>query len=73
MTKDQILECAKSLPAADRVDLAMELWDSVESADLPLTNVARRELDRRIAADDADLSPAEDWDALRAKLLRGEV
>ena len=73
MTKSQILESAKSLPADDRVELAMELWDSVRGVDSPLTEDARRELDRRVAADEADLSLAEDWETLRARLLRGEV
>ena len=74
MTKEQLLESAKSLPKEDRIDLAIELWGTIEleDGDLPLTEAQRQELDRRVAADKADPQPAEDWDQLRGKLLRGE-
>ena len=74
MTKDQVLATAKALPKEDRLELAMELWEAIEpsSADLPLSDELRAELDRRLAEDEADPQPAEDWSALREKLLRGE-
>ncbi len=74
MTKAQLLENAKSLPASDRIDLAMELWDTLDPADanLATSSAMREELRRRVKADEANPQPAEDWDVLRAKVLRGE-
>jgi putative addiction module component (TIGR02574 family) len=75
MTKQQLLDEAKSLPKKQRIEMAMELWDSIETGvdDATLTDDHRRELDHRLSADEADGSPPEDWQALRAKLLRGEL
>ena len=74
MTKDQVLQSAKSLPKGDRIELALELWESieVEGNDLPVTDAMKRELDRRIAADTGDQQPAEDWADLKQKLLKGD-
>jgi putative addiction module component (TIGR02574 family) len=74
MTKDQVLATAKNLPREDRLELAMEWWEAIESSntDLPLSDEQRAELDRRLAEDEADPQPAEDWSKLREKLLRGE-
>jgi len=75
MTKEQLIETAKALPKEDRIDLAMELWDAIELAfgDLPLTDEQRVDLDQRIAEDEVNPQPAEDWIALRKKLLDGEI
>jgi putative addiction module component (TIGR02574 family) len=75
MTKEQLIETAKALPKEDRIDLAMELWDAIELAigDLPLTDEQRVDLDQRVAEDEANPQPAEDWIALRKKLLDGEI
>ena len=72
MTRDQIIQSVRSLPRDEQIDLALELWEFIDPNDLPATEAQRRELDRRIAADDADPQPAEPWQDLRAKLLRGE-
>jgi putative addiction module component (TIGR02574 family) len=55
-TKQQILEQAKSLPDRERLELAMDLWDLVESdaEEFPLTQAQKDELDRRYAAFLAD-------------------
>ncbi len=61
------------LPAGDRVDLAMALWDSLSEdereAELVLTDEQQAELDRRWAAHVADPSSAIPWADVRAKLL----
>ncbi len=45
------------LSPAERVEIAQELWDSVEEADLPpLTPAQIEELDRRLADDERDPS-----------------
>jgi putative addiction module component (TIGR02574 family) len=64
MKKQQLLVEAGALSERDRLELAIELWDSVdaESADLPLTDVQRSELDRRLdayLADRGNTFPAE--------------
>jgi putative addiction module component (TIGR02574 family) len=75
MTRDQIIQNVKSLPKDQQIDLALELWESIEaaSADPPLSEQQRRELDRRVASDAADPQPDEPWDDLRRKLLKGEI
>ena len=75
MTKAQLFENAKSLPASERMDLAMDLWDTLESddADRMMSPALREELRRRVVADEANLQPAQEWGELKAKLLRGEI
>jgi len=63
------------LPATERVDLAMALWDSLtpaeQDAEFQLTPDQRAELDRRLAEHIADPTSAIPWDEVRRKLLRG--
>jgi putative addiction module component (TIGR02574 family) len=62
------------LPPAERLEAISELWDSLESqAELfPLTEEERAELDRRIAADEADPRPGVTWAELRRRLEGGQ-
>lgn len=61
------------LPAGDRVDLAMALWDSLSDgereAQLVLTDEQRVELDRRWAEHVANPGSAIPWADVRVKLL----
>ena len=61
------------LPARDRAELAMALWDSLTDADraqaLELTDAQRAELDRRWAAHVANPESAIDWADIRRDLL----
>lgn len=61
------------LPAGDRAELAMALWDSLNDverdAQLQLTDAQRAELDRRWAEHIANPSSAIPWADVRAKLL----
>ncbi|MDP2321517.1 MAG: addiction module protein [Acidobacteriota bacterium] len=61
------------LPAGDRVELAMALWDSLTDAErdteLELTEAQRAELDRRWAEHVANPESAIPWSDVRAKLL----
>jgi putative addiction module component (TIGR02574 family) len=63
------------LPATERVDIAMALWDSLsqaeQEAEFELTPEQRAELDRRLAEHIADPASAIPWDEVRRKLLRG--
>ena len=55
MAKISLEELLK-LPAAERAELAVALWDSLDDLPegLPLTEEQRTELDRRLAAHNAD-------------------
>lgn len=61
------------LPAGDRAELAMALWDSLtdreREAELQLTDEQREELDRRWAEHVANPGSAIPWADVRAKLL----
>jgi putative addiction module component (TIGR02574 family) len=63
------------LPATERVDIAMALWDSLtpaeQEAEFDLTPEQRAELDRRLAEQIADPASAVPWEEVRRKLLRG--
>jgi putative addiction module component (TIGR02574 family) len=63
------------LPATERVDIAMALWDSLtpteQEAEFDLTPEQRAELDRRLAEHVADPTSAVPWEEVRRKLLRG--
>ena len=72
MTKDQLLESASSLPKQQRIDLVLDLWDTIDADDTPPTQAQKQELDRRIAEEAGATDAGEDWENLKAKLLRGE-
>jgi putative addiction module component (TIGR02574 family) len=63
------------LPATERVDIAMALWDSLtpaeQEAEFDLTVEQRAELDRRLAEHVADPTSAIPWEEVRRKLRRG--
>jgi putative addiction module component (TIGR02574 family) len=61
------------LTAAERIQLAEDLWDSLAEAPevLTLTNAQRDEIDRRLAAHRADPEAAVSWESLRQELLQG--
>lgn len=61
------------LPAGDRADLAMALWESLtdgeREAEFELTDEQRAELDRRWSEHVANPGSAVPWADVRAKLL----
>ena len=73
MTLQQVLENARTLPAADRLELVLALWDTIDRNDISLTEAQAHELDRRIAEDDADTSPARPWSEVKRDLLNGKI
>ncbi|MNT92771.1 putative addiction module component [compost metagenome] len=55
------------LSPRERLDLIEALWQSLEGAEIPPTPAQAEELDRRIAAADADLSASTSWETMRAE------
>ena len=64
------------LPAAERVEIALALWDSLEDGELdalvPLTEDQKAELERRLAEHERNPSSAIPWDQVRRDLLSSE-
>jgi putative addiction module component (TIGR02574 family) len=56
------------LSPRERLDLIQSLWDSLDDADLPVTDAQRAELDRRIANFDQDREQVISWDKLKVEL-----
>ena len=74
MLKDTLTKLL-DLPATERVDIAMALWDSLtasdQEAEFDLTPEQRAELDRRLAEHMANPASAVPWEEVRRRLLRG--
>ena len=69
---ESLLPDFSHLTADERIQLAMDLWDSVEPEDarLPLSEAKRAVLDRRIAAYERDPDAGEPWESVRDELLQ---
>lgn len=65
-----VLDDLLKLPPAERAELAMALWDSLEDSPevFPLTEAQKAELDRRMAEHDADPSSAVPWEDVLRRL-----
>lgn len=63
------------LPASERIEIAMALWDSLtdveREAELALTPEQEAELDRRVAEHIANPDSAIPWEEVRRKLADG--
>lgn len=62
----------KQLSVAERLDLISELWDSIPDSldELPIPEWHRKELERRLAAADADPDAAIPWEEVRQRLRK---
>jgi putative addiction module component (TIGR02574 family) len=60
-------ELARLTPP-ERLALISQLWDSLDSEQLPLSDAQQAELDRRLATLDEDRRRGITWEALRAEL-----
>ena len=74
MMQNTLAELLK-LPASERVEIAMALWDSLtdaeREAELALTPEQQRELDRRLAEHIEHPDSAIPWEEVRRKLAGG--
>jgi putative addiction module component (TIGR02574 family) len=72
MAPDTLAELLK-LPSAQRAELAMALWASLDDAqrgaELALTAEQAAELDRRFAEHETDPSTSLPWEEVRRRLL----
>ena len=60
------------MSAEDRIRLIGQIWDSLSDGGLPDVPPSHRvELDRRLAAADADPAAASPWEEVRARLRGG--
>lgn len=73
MTKEEILERAKSLPRDEQIDLAMELWEAIHATGyldtLPISDQERAEFERRLDEDERNPAPAVPWEQVKRQLL----
>ena len=62
----------RGLSVEDRIELAEAIWDSVEEdqGDFELTDAQKREIDRRLAAYDANPDDVIPWETVRKRLQR---
>ena len=66
-----LVEFAKSLPLAERVELVDALWESLleEGYEPPLTAEQAVELDRRLESHRQDPNGVVSWDSIKTELL----
>ena len=60
------------LTVQERIELIGELWDGIPDSieSLPIPDWHREELDRRLAAADADPSASVPWDDVKKRLIK---
>jgi putative addiction module component (TIGR02574 family) len=69
MNKVTLQKELMALTPAERVELAMDLWDSVAPADLPpLTAEQIDAIDQELAAHERDPTEAIPWEQVRSEL-----
>jgi putative addiction module component (TIGR02574 family) len=58
------------MSVAQRILLVEEIWDSIalEEAEIPLTEAQRQDLERRIAAYEANPKAGSSWEEVKARL-----
>jgi putative addiction module component (TIGR02574 family) len=72
MTVDSLVEAAKKLPAADRIRLVEEVWDSVaaeDEASVELSAEQSGELDRRLDRIEREGLKGASWEEVKRDLL----
>jgi putative addiction module component (TIGR02574 family) len=59
------------MPRDVRIALVQEIWDTIaaEANVLPLSEMQRRELERRLADDDANPDDVTQWEQVEAEIL----
>ncbi len=66
---DQTLrDRVRQLTPADRLELISELWESLDTDDISVTDGERELLDQRLAALQTDPDAGRSWDDVKAEL-----
>jgi putative addiction module component (TIGR02574 family) len=65
---EALLAQAKSLPAPERLELIAALWDTLESADIPVSEEERQVLEARMRDIETNPSAEESWSEAKAWL-----
>ena len=69
MDKSLLKELLELTPA-ERIELAQDLWDSIEPQEMPpLTDEQKQEFERRYAEHVRDPESASKWDDVKKRLL----
>ena len=71
LAKAQIQKEALDLPARERIELVLELWDSLTPGEIPVPEWQREVVRNRLAALE-DISPNErsvPWEAVRQRVF----
>jgi putative addiction module component (TIGR02574 family) len=69
MNKSLLKELLELTPA-ERIELAQDLWDSIEPQEMPpLTDEQKQEFERRYAEHVRDPESASKWDDVKKRLL----
>jgi putative addiction module component (TIGR02574 family) len=65
-----VLQEVDGWPLEDQVQLVNQLWDRIESQgyETELTEMQKAELDRRLAAHEADPQAGSTWEEVKARL-----
>lgn len=66
----ELIETAKSLPLAERVELAEALWESIvaDGYETVSTDAQKDEIQRRLAAHQSDPAAVVPWEKLKAEI-----
>lgn len=75
MAKSEIQREALNLPAQERIELVVELWDSLAPGEIPVPDWQRDLIRDRLAALEG-LLPDErsaPWEAVRKRIFSGET
>ena len=69
--KTDLLSDILKLSVAERIQLVEDVWDSIaaEPEELPLTEVERQEMDRRLADVDANPGVGRSWAEVKGRLV----
>lgn len=61
----------RHLPIPERVHLVEQIWDSIveDEGQFQLTDAQKMDLDRRLAADEADPERGSPWSEVKKRLL----
>ena len=72
--RPDLIEEARALSVAERIELAEAIWDSIAEdaavGQLPVPESHRRELDRRLTEMEANPDAGSPWDEVRSRLDR---